>query len=265
MKKKRTRKIWIAILILAILVAAGAAVACGYLKYQEEQAKKHRQEVLEAMQTMEFTGEIDAEEPEIPKGVRHDNDVDFEKLLAINDEIYAWIYVPETKIDYPVAQSKKDDSYYLHYNMNREPEFAGCIYTEKCNAKDFSDPNTIIYGHNMKNKSMFGGLHYFEDREFFDKNPYFYIYTPSEIRTYQIFAAYEYDDRNIMNSYDFEVEETFQYYIDSIYQVNSVKKNIREEIAVTNKDHIVTLSTCVGGKRSNRYLVQGVLTDVRRK
>jgi sortase B len=112
---------------------------------------------------------------------------------------------------------------------------------------------------------MFGSLHSFEDSDFFKENEYVYIYTPKKILTYHIFAAYEFDNRHLMKTYDFNDSKKFANYIKSIYKVNTMISNYRKDVKVTNKDKIITLSTCASGKPDNRYLVQAVLEDVKTK
>ncbi len=188
-----------------------------------------------------------------------ENPVDFTELQKINTDAYAWIKVPNTNIDYPIMQSfYEDDLFYLEHNIYKEYEFAGSIYTEKINNRDFLDPNTVIYGHDMLNGSMFQNLHKFSDNEFFNENEYFYIYTPARKLTYQVFSAYVYDNRHILNSFDFSDKEVFQGYIDEATNPRSVDANTRD-VEVTTDDKIVTLSTCVGYDKNLRYLVQGVL------
>lgn len=263
MKKSGSKKLWKVVFLMAVLVCVGCVLYFGITTYQNYRAEKHRQEILEAMESTEFTGEMEGDEPDIPKGIRHGEEVDFEKLQKINEELYAWIYIPNTKVDYPIAQSKDDNGYYLKYNMNKEPEFAGCIYTENYNSKDFEDPNTVIYGHNMRNDSMFGSLHEFEDPEFFEENKFVFIYTPEKTLTYRIFAAYEYDDRHILGTFDFSDKKIYEDYLKSIYEVNTMISNYREDVKVTSDDKIITLSTCASGKTESRYLVQAVLEDVK--
>lgn len=150
--KKNAWKIILAIAVLVCIVCLGRF---GWIKYQDHKTEQARKETLKAIARTEFTGENDGDEPEkVPAGVKHGQKVDFKKLIKINSDIYAWIYVPGTRIDYPVAQNQEDDTHYLKYNFKNEPEFAGCIYTEKANKKDFTDPNTIFYGHNMRNGSI---------------------------------------------------------------------------------------------------------------
>lgn len=188
--------------------------------------------------------------------------IDFEDLqINTNEDIYAWIYIPDSKIDYPVVQHPEDNYYYLNYNLDGSKGYPGCIYTENYNAKDFSDPNTIIYGHNMKNGSMFAGLHKFEDIEYFDANPYIYIYTPDELLVYEIFAAYEASSEHILYNHDFSNEIVYSVYLDEVFDTRSMVCNLRENVEVTTEDRIITLSTCIANKPNNRYLVQGVLLN----
>lgn len=256
------KKKWKIILCLGILICVVCLGTFGWITYKDYRARKDREAALAKIEDSDFT-ERDGEEPDLPEGLRHGDDIDFEQLEEINDELYAWIYVPGTKIDYPVAQSETDDSYYLKYNFKKEPEFAGCIYTEKYNKKDFSDPNTVMYGHNMKNGSMFQNLHEFEDGEFFDKHKYVFVYTPKKTYVYTIFAAYKYDNRHLLKSFDFDKEDVFENYLKNVLSTRQMSSHIREEQEVTKKDRILTLSTCVGGEPDNRYLVQAVLTDER--
>ena len=270
-KEKQKKGKVLQILIWLILVAGigCAGYGCWYF-YEELQQERAKEELVEEVkkttladiEAAEFTGITDGVEPDIPDDIAtgdSENPIDFEKLQSYNDELYAWIYIPDTRIDYPVAQHDGEDDYYLKRNMYGEPEFAGCIYTEKCNSKDFTDPNTVLYGHNMRNGSMFQNLHLFREEEFFEENQYIYVYTLRHRLTYHVFAAYEYDDRHIMNSFDFSDEEVFEEYIESIFHVRSMNANIREDENVTKDDKILTLSTCVGGNPDARYLVQAVL------
>jgi len=184
-----------------------------------------------------------------------------ETLKEKNDDIYAWITIPETNVDYPIVQSySESDAFYLDHNINKNYDINGAIYTEKLNNTDFSDPVTVIYGHNMIDGSMFQTLHKFRDKEFFEKNKYIYIYTPGRTLTYTIVAAYKGDNRHLLNSYDFTDDEVLEKYYDSVSSPNSLECNTRE-YDLKKEDKIITLSTCIGNETEYRYLVQGVLTD----
>ena len=187
--------------------------------------------------------------------------VKFEELQAVNPDIYAWITVPGTVIDYPILQHASDNTYYLMHNIDGSYGYPGCVYTENMNSKDFTDNNTVIYGHNMKNGSMFAQLHKFEDPDFFNENREVLIYLPDEVLHYTIFAAHVYDDRHLLYSFDFTDPEVYQKYLDSIFSTRDMSANIDKDITVTTDDQIITLVTCIGSQPNNRLLVQAVLTD----
>ena len=183
------------------------------------------------------------------------NPVDFESLKKVNEDIIGWIRVNALDISYPIAQSTNND-YYLHRTFERVDNFAGCIFMEYQNHSDFSDKNTIIYGHNMKNGSMFGTLRKFYEDEVYEKAPYFWIYTPDKIYRYDIFSCAEVAVDSLAYQITFSEEGSFEKYIDDAYSRSVVKGN---DIKVTAEDKIVTLSTCTGNE-STRFIVQGKLS-----
>ena len=135
------------------------------------------------------------------------------------------------------------------------------MFTQLANKRDFSDPVTVVYGHD--NQGYFRNLHYFEDADFFNNNPNFYIYTPGHILTYTIVSAYKYDDRHILNSFDFSKESVRQQYADFVKNPESLVKNVRQGVDVNADSKIVQLSTCMLNEYHgpSRYLVAGVLTS----
>lgn len=201
----------------------------------------------------------DLSETELP-----DNPIDFAALEAENAEICAWIYVPGTKINLPVYQSLTDDNYYLDHAADGSYSVSGEIFSQSVNSRDFSDPVTLLYGHNMKNDGMFAPLHYFENTEFFNANDQILIYTPGHILTYEIVSAYQYDNRHIMNSFNFKDATVLRSYFDYVMAPESLVRNVREGVQLADDDKIVQLSTCTNdGNHDRRYLVTGVLIDDR--
>ncbi len=209
----------------------------------------------------EDTGQ-DAAETETEDGEPVEIPIDFEALWEINPEAYAWITIPGTEIDYPILQSETDNTYYLTHNIEGEESPEGAIFTEDYNSKDFEDPNTVIYGHNMRNGSMFQGLHEYMDRAFFDENREVLIYLPDKILHYEIFAAYLYDDRHLLESFDFEDEDVFEAYLNRIFSIRDMNSFIDTDMEVTAEDKIITLSTCYSNESNQRYLVQAVLVSI---
>lgn len=187
--------------------------------------------------------------------------VDFDAMWKVNQDVYAWITVPGTVIDYPILQHATDNTYYLNYNIDGSYGYPGCIYTENMNSKEFTDNNTVIYGHNMKNGTMFAGLHKFEDASFFNEHTEVVIYTPEKELNYTIFAAYIYDDRHLLYSFNFAEKEVYANYLTDIQNMRSMNANIREDITVTAEDKIITLVTCMANQPEKRLLVQAVLNQ----
>ena len=186
------------------------------------------------------------------------NPIDFDTLLKGNDEIYAWIKIDDTKVDYPIVQhSAEDDAFYLtHSAIDKSYLKSGAIYTEACNNKDFADPVTIVYGHNNFGNSMFTTLHKFEDKDFFEKHEFIYIYTPTEKRTYKVISAFQYDDRHIMNTNDFSDKKNLSEFQQMLLNPESDNKNVRENTEELNENSkIIVLSTCITGDKESRYLV----------
>lgn len=224
---------------------------------EEAKAAMTEDEINEMLAGMKETAETETATEEQSEVIP----VKFEELQAVNPDVYAWITVPGTDIDYPILQHASDNTYYLMHNIDGSYGYPGCIYTENMNSKDFTDNNTVIYGHNMKNGSMFAQLHKFEDPDFFKENREVLIYLPDEVLHYTIFAAHIYDDRHLLYSFDFTDPEVYQKYLDSIFSTRDMSANIDKDITVTTDDQIITLVTCIGSQPSNRLLVQAVLTD----
>ena len=268
--------LWKIVLALCLLIVAGCVIFIWIVKRNEQEARTAYEEVrrTETETSGCLSDDIQAEtdfgesqssaavaEETVQSEPAEDIPVDFGELQAINPDVYAWITVPGTKVDYPIAQRAGDREFYLHHNINGAYEFAGMIYTEDYNTTDFTDANTVIYGHNMHNDTMFTTLHYFEDRDFFDQHSEVVIYTPDDVLHYTIFAAYAYDSRHLMQSFDFSDPEVFDAYLDQVFAIRDMTAYFRDGVTVTAEDKIITLSTCFDGRDDERYLIQAVLTD----
>ena len=184
------------------------------------------------------------------------NPIDFTQLLSVNSDIVGWLRIRALDISYPVVQGK-DNDYYLHRTFEKTDNFAGCLFVNSYNMGDFTDQNTIIYGHNMKNGSMFGKLKNFSDPEVFKKSRYFWIFTPDFIYQYRIFSASVVDKTGLTYQISFTDDE-FDQFISRAYS-NSVVDN--QGVTVTKEDRIVTLSTCTGDD-STRFVVMGKLAQI---
>ncbi|MCR5294808.1 MAG: class B sortase [Lachnospiraceae bacterium] len=184
--------------------------------------------------------------------------IDWTALQAQNADVYAWLYVPGTLVDYPVLQHPGVLDYYLNRNMDLSEGYPGCLYTDYINTMDFMDTNTVIYGHNMYDNLMFTTLHWFEGKEFFEEHPYFYIYTPNGNFAYKIFAAYKASNLHQLLSYSYASDLAVQMYFDQIWTYRDVINHFRYDVELTPSSKIVTLSTCMDQDHDHRYLVQGI-------
>lgn len=267
-KRKRIYTAAAGILLALALVCAGFAwkahreqSSAGEV-YEEirDQAKSGTEQESSAQDPVptepDNAAESSAEEPsvQIP--------VDFAALQSEYPDIYAWITVPGTNIDYPVVQREGDNAYYLSHNAAGEESPEGAIFTEDYNTKTFEDPNTVLYGHNMKNGSMFQNLHSYSDRQFFDEHRDAVVYLPDKILHYRIFAAYLYDSRHLLESFDFSDPAVMENYLNSIQSLRDMNANIDTQIELDGSDKVITLSTCYQGRDDKRFLVQAVLESI---
>jgi len=161
-------------------------------------------------------------------------DIDFEKLKEINSDIIAWIRIKNTNINYPILQST-DNEFYLHRNFKKQYSQSGSIFLNS-NNNMFLDKNTIIYGHNMRDNTMFHDLFKIYNNEL-GNEVFIEIYTENDITLYKVFATYIDFPYNIKYNYDFN--ELLK------------KSKINFDISNVNYEKILTLYTCnfSGNKR----------------
>ena len=182
--------------------------------------------------------------------------VDFEKLLEMNSDVVGWIRFDEpSEINYPVVQGR-DNEEYLKRTFEANTNKLGTLFVDVNNPGDFSGRNTFIYGHNMKNGSMFAPLLKYKNDSFYKEHPYFYIYTPDgKVRTYEIFSAGVVKDTSDSYIMDYADDAAFQTYIDYIKQQSAYPTSAE----VTTASKIVSLSTCTNVRDDERFLVHGVM------
>lgn len=188
--------------------------------------------------------------------------IDFESVQEECPDVYAWIHIDNTQIDYPVCQSPEgeDQNFYLSHRADGTAEFAGSIYSQDFNAKDFSDPNTVLYGHDMSNGSMFQNLHFYENSAFRDENSEVLIYLPDKVLHYKVFAAYNTTDDHILVKFDcFKDPEVFKQYLQDVKAGTYMYSGyVDENVELTENSRILTLSTC-NNVDDQRFIVQCVL------
>lgn len=180
--------------------------------------------------------------------------VDINKYKKVNSDVIGWIYIVGTDIYYPLLHYT-DNEYYLRRSWKtKEYSRGGVIFMEcKCEP-DFSDYNTIIYGHRMRNETMFGKLKYFNSKSYWKKHPSVYIITESGVDRYDIYAAYEVSTDGETYKLYFGNDEAKQEYIDFTLRSSVINTGI----VPTVNDKLLTLSTCSGNGYETRWIVQAV-------
>lgn len=180
--------------------------------------------------------------------------VDFESLQAINPDIIAWIFIEGTNINYPVVQGP-DNSYYLHRLSDGSYNGAGSIFMDYRNESDLSDRNTVLYGHHMKNGSMFQNITKYKDPSFYEAHPVCLIMTPNGNYKLEFFAGYVIDMNSQAWKMEFESDEEYTRWLEDAIS----KSTFTSTIKPTAQDRVVTLSTCTYEYSDARYVLAGVL------
>lgn len=183
--------------------------------------------------------------------------VDFNNLLATNKDVCAWIYSPDTVINYVVVQGE-DNNNYLHHKLDGTYNASGTLFIDCECSPNFSGANTIIYGHNMKDGSMFASLHNYVDQSYYDAHPIMYISTPAGDYKLEIFSCFTCDFDADTYTLSFASEAEYSAFLNKMVSQSNVKTNV----SVDSSERIVTLSTCTYEYDNARYVVMGKLVPI---
>lgn len=169
-------------------------------------------------------------------------------LREQNEEVIGWIAFDNIDLSYPIMQGE-DNTYYLTHTFSGETNSAGSIFMEAGNHSDFNDCHTIIYGHNMKNLSMFGQLKKYKTEEFYEEHQFFTVYTLDQVYRYQIFAYYDISETGDIYTIGFSPDEEFEAFVG-----NMLRRSYYDTgVDVTAQDKVITLSTC--STEGNRFVI----------
>lgn len=246
------KKRWYAAGVVLLLLAGGLYGTLPLRSAPQESAETKIQAALEQR------GEQPTKsEPAAPEMEAYESPIDFAALQEMNPDIYAWIQIPGTEVSYPVLQREGDDSYYLRRDSTGERDQRGCIFTEsEFNGRDFTDLVTVVYGHYLKDGTMFGSLQpIYSTAEGMAERGEIVIYLPDREVHYEVFAAVPYSNRHILYYHDFSNPEVFQAFLDAIYSTRSISACTDGNARVGPEDRLLILSTCLRGDNRRRYLV----------
>ena len=164
-----------------------------------------------------------------------------------------WILIPGTRVSYPVVQGT-DNSYYLDHTWRGGKNSVGAIFMDYRNSGDLSDFNTIIYGHRMNNRSMFGTLSQYKSRSYWQAHPYVYLTDDSGTHRYEIFAAGEVSVDSDVYRLGLRSSSGRQSFLDSCLSLSALNTGVTPHVY----DKVLTLSTCTGNGHATRWVVQAV-------
>jgi len=207
----------------------------------------------------ETTPETEKPKPAVPV----EASLNFQILYDLNPDIYAWIEIKGTKVDYPVLQNEKNDSKYLTTAYDGSWYVGGALFTQsKYNKKDFNDPVTVIYGHTMWSGTLFGQLQtVYTNQTTFNSHDDIIIYLPGEVRHYTVFAAVPFEKYHILETYDFSKEYWYERFFDKVMRIRSFNACFNKDLVPEFGDRVLILSTCLNEDSSKRFLVMAVCRD----
>ena len=235
--KKAILNLVIYIMLLSILLYSGIKI---YKWYKD---KTNNNKIAEQIRDTVIVEEKNEDEN------KKEYKIDFNKLKDQNNETVAWIKVNNTNIEYPVVK-ESNNSFYLNHSFDKSNNSAGWIFADSRNKFDNTDKNIVIYGHNMKDNSMFGSLKNILNSDWYDneENTNITLYTENEKCIYKVFSIYKIESEDYYIKTEFSDDNNFEQFVNTIK-----KRSIKEfNTDVSKDDNILTLSTCAN---NNKYRV----------
>ncbi|MFQ6999844.1 MAG: class B sortase [Clostridium sp.] len=226
-------------ILLFILIYSGIKI---YKWYKDKTSNKEIVEQIKEIVAVEDKNEDKNE-------YKEEYTIDFNKLKEQNKETVAWIKVNNTNIEYPVVKAD-NNNFYLNHSFDKSENLAGWIFADYRNKFDNTDKNIIIYGHNMRDGSMFGSLKNILNSDWYEneENTNITLYTENEKCIYKVFSIYKIESEDYYIKTEFSNDNEFEQFVNTIKN-RSIKKF---DIDVSKEDNILTLSTCAN---NNRYRI----------
>ena len=238
-RKANKIKIIISIIQLIFIVILIYSLINIFLWYKSNKANKQvMEELSQTIETVKEDGEDDKK-----------CKINFEELKSKNFDTVAWIKVENTNIEFPVVKAN-DNSYYLTHNFNKEGNSAGWIFADYKNKFNGKDKNIVIYGHNMRDNSMFGSLKNVIKEEWYnnENNKYIILATENEYSIYEVFSVYQIEKEDYYIKTDFNSDKEFEEFLQKVKE-----RSIKDfNIDISKENSILTLSTCAN---NNKYRV----------
>ena len=247
------KKIFNVLYYVLMLVLACVFMFSAWMLYTE--MKNYKQDEKSYQQLEQYVSIPEVKEDEVVEEKQLIPSVDFDGLLAINKDFIGWIYVPDTRINYPVVQGS-DNEYYLKHLFDKTYGISGTVFMDASNDADMSDRHTILYGHHMKNGTMFADAEEFENQDYADAHQFGYYITKDAVYEIEFFAGYVTDAYNDSWVLDFTDAE-FEDWLHASISRSAFESDVMPELT----DRIMTLSTCSYDIADGRFVLLGILRE----
>ena len=256
-------------IISIILFSCGiiCLVAASYFIVQQVRMDKQHEEILEALQPDPLPAlEAIIEEPiiiPVEETVMEEPTINaiknpYQESFLLNEDMAAWIQIPDTNIDYPIMWTPRDENYYLNRDFFGNENNNGCLILDTDSALDPRTTNLIIHGHNMKSGEMFGNLTAYEDYDYFNTHRYIHLFTESGKYEYEIIAVFRSQvfkkSDTVFKYYQFfdaETEADFMNFYQNVKNMSLYDTDVIAEFG----NRFITLSTCVYHVDRGRFVV----------
>lgn len=235
-------------MIFFFSMASILRIVTGYLKTDKLYEESAAEFTTVQEPDVGFEAEVKEEEEAVPLTV------DFTALRSVNEEVVGWIYCEGTEINYPVLQGT-DNDYYLNHTYDKAVNSAGSIFVEALNTPDFADSNTIIYGHHMKNGSMFAILRNWADQAFYEEHPAMWLLTPEQNYQIKLFSGYM--TGAFSDAYTIFQSPCSEF--DKYIRAACADSDFRADVETDPNGRFVVLSTCEYDFEGARYVLHGML------
>lgn len=253
MKSEKNARIIRGLLLIVIIICLVQIAGKSYLSFKHKKQQEQLSNSLQTENMQNYNGDSRKNDFYDNTGMLHK----FEELYEANNDLVGWLSIEGTEIDYPVVQCE-DDEYYLNHNFYNEEDNYGCLFM-----RDYADINTpgtnvIIYGHSMKDGSMFGSLDEYESEKFYIEHKLINFDTLYEERVYEVMAVFPSriygEDEDVFKYYQFyqaDTEEEFQDFYKNVKRLSLYDTGVTAEFG----DTFITLSTCAYHVEDGRFVV----------
>lgn len=208
-----------------------------------------------ARETLDEAVDLEKDKPSadrVPEDTKEELTEQVRQLSAEQSDAVGWLYIPDTNIDYPIMQSG-DNDYYAHRATDGSYLYAGSLFMDYRCSSDFTDFNSVIYGHNMGNGTMFADIPHYENEEYFMNHSYGWLTDEDEVRLIDFFAV----ARTVDTSGLYLADPTFEKWDSQLRNCASIYK----EIGISADDNLIMLSTCTGAEGNSRTVLVGKIIE----